>query len=449
MKKTFLCLSVAALLSACGGGSGSDNNSSDNTNSYSSPEKLTGTVTEISGSKITVNGFELDASNAEVEYDEVPLNLIDIQKGMRVDVETNRNGVATEIELDPSLVGEITAVNDNSITVNGSIIPTSTTNVQTYSSTAQYSNSNYQEGNWVLVDGYIDNSGQWQVQGIYDASFIHSNEAEIEGPISSLDTTNKTFNIGQTLVSYTGAIEIDDDAPLSDGLWVEVEGHFNGTQFSATEIDIEDDNQYSGAELEGVVTWVNNEQTSIELNGRTNIAITSKTIFDDGKQTDLIEGARIEVELVNGTSGLEATEIDFENASGSNNNNTKSKKFALSGTATWVSDNTFTINGFEFITDSRTQFEDRLSMALIDTQDIEIEGIESTDASGNTIYLVKEVEALETNDNDIDLEGSIVNGMLWGYSKVDGSFGTDGTRTDVDCTLVNLNTDVSNCRVDD
>lgn len=448
MKKTFLCLSVAALLSACGGGSGSDNNSSDNTNSYSSPEKLTGTVTEISGSKITVNGFELDASNAEVEYDEARLNLTDIQKGMRVDVETNRNGVATEIELDPSLVGEITAVNTDTITVNGTDIPT-TISTRAYSSTTQYSSTEYQVGDWVLVDGYIDNSGQWQVQGIYDASFIHCDEAEIEGPISSLDTTNKTFNIGQTLVSYAGAIEIDDDAPLSDGLWVEVEGHFNGTQFSATEIDIEDDNQYSGAELEGVVTWVNNEQTSIELNGRTNIAITSKTIFDDGKQTDLIEGARIEVELVNGTSGLEATEIDFENASGSNNNNTKSKKFALSGTATWVSDNTFTINGFEFITDSRTQFEDRLSMALIDTQDIEIEGIESTDASGNTIYLVKEVEALETNDNDIDLEGSIVNGMLWGYSKVDGSFGTDGTRTDVDCTLVNLNTDVSNCRVDD
>ncbi|MGO2497342.1 MAG: DUF5666 domain-containing protein [Vibrio litoralis] len=282
MKKTLLCLSVAALLSACGG-SGSDNNSSNNTNSYSSPEKLTGTVTEVSDSKITVNGFELDASNAEVEYDEARLNLTDIQKGMRVDVETNRNGVATEIELDPSLVGEVTAVSTDTITVNGTDIPT-TPSTRAYSSTAQYSNSGYQVGDWVLVDGYLDNSGQWQVLGIYDASFIHNGEAEIEGPISSLDTTNQTFNIGQTLVSYAGAIDIDDDAPLSDGLWVEVEGHFEKDQFNAIEIDIEDDNQYSGAELEGVITWVNNEQTSFELNGRTSIAITTSTVFDDGKQ---------------------------------------------------------------------------------------------------------------------------------------------------------------------
>ena len=446
MKKTLLCLSVVALLSACGGSSGSDNNSSDNTTTYSSPEKLTGTVTEVSGSKITVNGFELDATKAKVEYDDAQLNLTDIQKGMRVDVETNRYGVATEIELDPSLVGQVTAVNADMITVNGTDIPT-TTSTRAYSSTAQYNSSVYQVGDWVLIDGYLDNSGQWQVLGIYDASFIHNGEAEIEGPISSLDATNKTFYIGQTLVSYASAIEIDDDAPLSDGLWVEVEGHFEKAQFNAIEIDIEDDNQYSGAELEGVITWVNNEQTSFELNGRTNIAITASTVFDDGKQADLIEGARIEVELANGTSGLEATEIEFEDGSGSQAQ--PSVKFALSGTATLIGNTNFSINGFEFITDNRTQFEDRLTMESIDTQGIEIEGVESTDATGNTIYLVKEVEALEANDNDIDLEGSIENGKLWGYTNINGSFGNDGSRIDVDCTLVNLNTEVSNCRVDD
>ncbi|MGV3000813.1 DUF5666 domain-containing protein [Vibrio sp. E150_018] len=440
MKKTILCLSVAALLSACGG-SGSDNNSSDNANSYSSPEKLTGTVTEVSESKITVNGFELDASNAEVEYDETRLNLTDIQKGMRVDVETNRNGVATEIELDPSLVGEITAVNDDTITVNGTDIPT-TTSTRTYSSAPHY-----QVGDWVLVDGYIDNSGQWQVIGIYDAAFIHNGEAEIEGPISSLNTANQTFYIGQTLISYAGAIEIDDDAPLSNGLWVEVEGHFLNTQFNAIEIEIEDDNQYSGAELEGIITWVNNEQTSFELNGRTSIAITNSTVFDDGKQSDLIEGAHIEVELVNGTSGLEATEIEFEDGSGSQTQS--SVKFALSGTATLIDDTSFSINGYKFITDSRTQFEDRLNMASINNANIEIEGVESTDASGNIIYLVKEVEALEINDNEIDLEGSIENDSLWGYTNINGSFGNNGSRTDVECTLINLNTEVSNCRVDD
>ena len=446
MKKTFLCLSVAALLSACGG-SGSDNDSSNNGNTYSSPQKLTGTVTEVSERTITVNGFELDAAQAEIEYDNNRLNLTDLQKGMRVDVETNRNGVATEIELDPSLVGEVTAVNADTITVNGTDIPTAT-KTRAYSAATQDSSAPYQIGDWVLVDGYLDNSGQWQVLGIYDASFIHNNEAEIEGPISSLDITNRTFYVGQTLVSYAGAVEIDDDEPLSDGLWVEVEGRFDGTQFTATEIDIEDDNQYSGAELEGIITWVNNEQTSFELNGRTSIAITDKTIFDDGIATDLVEGARIEVELINGDFGLEATEIEFEDGSGSNNTASNSKKFALSGTATWTTKTSFTINGFDFTTNSRTQFEDRLTMATIDGVDIDVEGIESTDTNGNTIYLVKEVEALEANDNEIDLEGVISNGTLWGYINTDGSFGSEGSRIDVECRIIALNNEVSHCQND-
>lgn len=150
---------------------------------------------------------------------------------------------------------------------------------------------------------------------------------------------------------------------------------------------------------------------------------------------------------MNGTSGLEAIEIEFEDGSGSSNNTSNNNtKFALAGTVTSATDSSFTINGFDFTVNSRTQFEDSLTMANIANSNIEVEGVESTDASGNTIYLVKEVEELETND--IDLEGSIDNGTLWGYSS-DTSFGTDGTRIDVECTLVNLNTDVSNCRIDD
>lgn len=444
MKKTILCLSITALLSACGGSSGG---SSDHTTTYSTPEKLTGSVTDISETHITVNGFELDATQAEIEYGNSALNLTDIKKGMHVEIETNRKGAANDIELDPSLVGKITEVNSDSITVNGSIIPTTSTNT-VYSNTATYQNNEYQEGNWVLIDGYVDNNAQWIVHGIYDASFIHTNEAEIEGPVSSLDTSNRTFVIGQTLITYSGNTDIDDDSSLANGLWVEVEGSFDGTQFSATEIDFEDDSQYDGAEVEGTITWVNNEQTSIELNGRTYISVTSSTHFEDGVQSDLIKGARIDAELINGTSGLEATEIEFED--GTDSNTSKSNEFALSGTATWKNDTTFSINGFEFTIDSRTQFEDNLSMAsiAIDNKSIEIEGIESTGANNNTIYLVKEVEALDLNDNDIDLQGSITDNQLWGYSATDDSLTPNGAYVEMECLLVTPDTLVSNCQID-
>lgn len=442
MKKTLLSLSMAALLSACGG-SGSDDSSND-TNTYSTPEKLTGSVSEISENEITVNGFKLDASRASVEYDDNTLNLADIEKGMRVDVETNRNGAATEIELDPSLVGEITAVSSDSITVNGSNIPTSSTGVQTYSSSTQY-----QVGQWVLVDGYLDNAQQWVINGIYDATFIHNNEAEIEGPIASLDTSNQTFIIGQTQVSYSGSTDIDDDAQLTDGLWVEVEGRFADSEFIATEIDIENDSQYSGAELEGTITWVNNEKSMIELNGRTNVAITATTRFDDGVKNDLIEGARVDVDLINGESGLEATEIEFEDGSGSQTTPTTSKKFALTGTATYIDATRFTINGFEFVVNANTRFEDSLILDSLSGVEIEVEGIEQTNGT-ETLYLVKEVEALETNDSDIDLQGEMIGGTIWGYDALDSSLDayTDGTRIDVECQLVTMDSSVSSCRID-
>ncbi|MCF7353208.1 DUF5666 domain-containing protein [Vibrio sp. CK2-1] len=431
MKKTILCLSVAALLSACGG---SDSDSSNSSNTTSTPSQLNGMATQVTDTHVTINDYQLNAQSAEISYDDQAMTMQDIQQGMRIEVETDRSGNAEEIEIDPNLVGIVSAVNADSIVVNGVTI--STAGVAT----------TFTKDNWVFANGYFNDAGEWQSEGVFSVTTMH--EAEIEGMVSQL--TAHSFFIGSTEIDYSTAhVDLDDAHTLANGDWVEIEGYMNDNSgvFVASEVEVENDDQYSDMELEGTITWVNNEQTSIELNGRTQVAITANTDFDDGEQADLIEGARIEADLINGDSGLEATEIEFEDGSGSQTQS--SVKFALSGTATLIDDTSFSINGYEFITDSRTQFENSLTMASIDNRDIEIEGVESTDANGTTIYLVKEVEELEANDNDIDLEGSIENGMLWGYSSIDGSLDNNGSRTDVECTLVNLNTDVSNCRVDD
>lgn len=429
MKKSILCLSIATLLSACGGGSSSDSNN--NTNTTSTPSQLNGMATQVTDTHVTINDYKLNAQSAEISYDDQVMTMQDIQEGMRIEVETDRSGNAEEIEIDPNLVGIISSVTTDSIVVNG--VTVSTTDATTV----------FTKGNWVFANGYFNDSGEWQSEGVFSVTPMH--EAEIEGMVSQL--TDHSFFIGPTEIDYSTAhVDLDDGQAIANGDWVEVEGRMDGTVFVASEVEIENDDQYSDMELEGTITWVNNEQTSIELNGRTSITITTNTVFDDGKQTDLIEGARIEADLISGTSGLEATKIEFEDGSGSQTQS--SVKFALSGTATLITDSTFSINGYEFNTDNRTKFEDRLTMATIDNTDIEIEGVELTDSNSNTIYLVKEVEALETNDNDIDLEGLIENGMLWGYSS-DSSYGHDGSRTDVECTLVHINTEVSNCRLDD
>ncbi|OEF30217.1 DUF5666 domain-containing protein [Vibrio rumoiensis] len=441
MKKTLLCVSIAALLSACGGGGGgdasTDNGNNNGGNTVTTPTQLNGVATSVTSTKITIGGYSLDAQNAKVTYNGQAMTLQDIQSGMRIEVDTNGQGQAESIELDPSLLGPITAVSDDTITVNGTTLSSSTSSVQGYAA------SSYQVGDWVFVNGYITASGQWQVEGVFEVDPMF--EAEIEGTASQVTATS--FFIGSTEIDYSTA-QLEDGNPV-DGDWVEVEGNLNQAGvFVATEVEVENDDQFDDVELEGTISWVNHDQSLIELNGRTKIAINSSTRFEDGQQSDLAEGKQVDVDLNSTETGLVALEVEFEGNSSNSSNNTK---FALAGTSTYVDATHFTINGQSFLVDSRTEFDDRLTMNTINNANIEVEGVESKDAAGNTSYLVKEIEAVDANENEIDLEGTIQNSDIWGYQATDGSLDsfTNGSHVDVECTIVTLNTQVSNCRIDD
>ncbi|TVO34008.1 hypothetical protein [Vibrio algivorus] len=64
MKKSILCLSIATLLSACGGGSSSDSNN--NTNTTSTPSQLNGMATQVTDTHVTINDYKLNAQSAEI-----------------------------------------------------------------------------------------------------------------------------------------------------------------------------------------------------------------------------------------------------------------------------------------------------------------------------------------------------------------------------------------------
>lgn len=427
MHKTLLCLSITFLLAACGGSSSDDNNSSNN--SATTPSKLNGTVEQVSHTHITVNDYQLDAQSAEISYDDHTWQLQDIQVGMRLEVETDQHGRAEEIEIAPNLVGEIHEVNADSIMVNGVMV--STTN-----QTASFS-----QGDWVFVNGYFNAESQWQTEGIFMVDAI--TEAEIEGPVSQV--TESHFYIGGTQIDFSNA-RLDDNRIPQNGDWVEVEGTMIKDTFIASEVDVDTDGQYSDMELEGTITWVNHQRTLIELNGRTNIIVSTNTQFEDGSQNDLLQGAKIEVDVISTEQGLAATSIEFEQKNGSA---TDSNNFALTGTATNVDNATFSINGTIFVTNTSTRFDDGLTLENIANRDIEIEGVIQT-TSGDSIYLVKEIEAYDANSHEIDLQGTLLNGTLWGYQATDSSLSdfTNNHSIHVECQLVNMNTEVSHCQLD-
>lgn len=426
IKKNIVFLSTAILLSACGGGDDAP------ASIVETPENIYGTVKSISPNSITVNGFLLEADAAAVTYANNTLQLSEIKPGMRVEIDTNKRGGAENIELAPNVVGEVSAVGAASITVNGAILSTNKA-------------SEFSVGDWAFFNGYLAADGQWIASAVFPIEPFEF--AEIEGVITQLDDSRTQFYIGSTLVNYADA-NIDHDETLTNGAWVEVEGSFSTNVFNAVDVDIENDAKYEGVDLEGVISWVNQDKSSIELNGRTRVAITDATKYEDGGRGDLTEGKIVDVDIIKGASGLVATEVEFEGAS-DNVPSATLPSFELEGEAFAAgTQGSFQINGYHFTVDARTEFDDGLTLDSIINEEIEIEGVEVV-VDGNRTFLVKEIERVDINSLEINLQGLVKEkGEIWGYGASDDSLNSfAGQYVEIECMKDGVA--VKLCRVDD
>jgi hypothetical protein len=424
MKRNIAFLSMAMLLGACDGGTREPH--IDET-----PKNIYGTVKNISANSITVNGFLLEAGTAAVSYGNRPLQLSTVQQGMRVEVGTNKRGIAENIELAPNLLGEVSHVTSKSITVNDAVLLTSNA-------------SDFIVGEWAFVNAYLSESGQWIASGIFNIEPFP--QAEIEGVITQYDNVNQQFYIGNTLVNYTDAV-IEHDDSLINGAWADVEGSFSKGVFHAVEVEIDNEIQFESIDLEGVISWVNHEKTSMELNGRTRITLTSSTKYEDGSQADITEGKIVDVDIAKGKSSLVATEVEFK-GSLANIPSALLPKFELEGEAfTAKKKDNFTLKGYDFSVDARTEFEDDLTIDSIINKQITVEGVKRL-VNGQSQFLVKEIELVKSHDLEISLQGIVKNGEIWGYGATDKSLNTfNGRYVDLKCMRDGVA--VKQCRIDE
>ncbi|MCG9965656.1 MAG: DUF5666 domain-containing protein [Shewanella sp.] len=427
MNKHLVGIGISALLlTACG----SDGSSTDVTPPPANlPAKVMGTVTQVSADhqQITVNGYKINIANADIRYQQQPLDAKAIQVGMRLDL-VNQGQQAKTVAVDPALVGEISAINQNNITVNGIQL-------------AVVSASQYKKGDWVAVNGYPTAVGKWQVESIN--LFPNFAIAEIEGRVTGLDPVAQQFRLGSALIDYANA---ELEGQLAEGAWVEVEGQQDGAVFKAHEVDVEDASDvptFNEMELEGTVTWVNQDKSQFELNSRTRLYVTEQTQFEDGNRSNLLEGKRLEVDIQSTAQGLWAKEVDFESSDAGGPLPDLGNKFELEGRATLDSNNQLQINGFTFIIDARTQFDDGLTLATLDQKWLQIEGVELADGQ----WLVKEID-LEQQSNELELTGKVSQNSLWGYHASDASLATfDGKWVNVECQFDGMQ--IHSCRIDD
>ncbi|ASM51814.1 hypothetical protein PESP_b0214 [Pseudoalteromonas espejiana DSM 9414] len=424
IKSTVKLISLSAIsLALCACGSSSSSSESDAVSNVSNfPSVIIGQVSDVTNSAITINSHTVPASSAEVELDGNNASLSDIKVGMYVEVETNGTQ-ATEIEYDPLLKGPV-YIDGDTLSIAGITL----NNAQ---------NTNLGEGELLEVSGYSDSTNSITVT--YQAAISNAQEElELLGNISNLNTQSGTFNLGNLLINYQQA---EVEGALNNGQLVEVEGALNADTVIATEVDAEQNlnfNDDTQAELEGVITFVNNDETLITINSKWQVTVNDQTQFEDGTATNLITGQHVEVDAQwqQNNNQLLATNIEFES---SNTEPTEtSYTFSVSGQVS-VSGNTATINSNNFTLTNQTRYEDGLTAQTLNGQWLELEG-----TYNNEQTLVSEVE-IEDNTSTLDLKGNVTlnennQAEIWGYVSEDSTLSQFVDQyVGLECQWVNAN----------
>ena len=359
-RRWFAPLALAAstmLLAACGGG-GSDSATGSPT---ASPASYT--TGRISGfGSVIVNGVRFNDSKVKIRYSDnvienpedgaskLALGMVVEIKAGRIDDSTAR-GDASEIVVRSEIKGPVEAVNAaaGTLTVLGQLLRVDAATV--YEDTSGLAALSV--GSLVEVYAVPSTGGALLATRIEAKASLGA--YKLRGTVASLDTTVKTFRIGNALISYAG---VAAPAGLKDGAFVKVKlatvrvaGAWVASKIRLGEREIEVEN-HGEAEVDGQVSGFVN-LASFKVAGVPVDASGSAVVFAGGTAADVTNGARVEVEgsLFNGV--LVATKVKIENG-----DEQQEREVELHGAITSVDTvaRTFVLRGVTVAWNDTTQF---------------------------------------------------------------------------------------------
>ncbi|MGI9874324.1 DUF5666 domain-containing protein [Vibrio chagasii] len=390
MRKLALITAVSLILAGCGGGS---SDSSDTSEAHTS-SSIQGTIDSVSGDTIVVNGYTYHVDSAYYAGEEVAIE--DLEKNMMVSISANARSASThasgaQVGLEPTIVGLISNTDHANSTFEVNGIPLTFSALST----------DIENGDWVMVSSLPTANAGYKVLSV--VKFEHSNlteSVEVEGLISELDSNAKTFKLGANLsVDYSNAYIDNDDSNsgLSNGLWVEVTGSMTGSILKADEVEVEDFDEVSNdTEIEGIITWVANDQSSFDLSYKGRFIVNNSTRYEDGNKSNLAVGAEVEVTTKKANGDNIATEIEFEHdddAQDWNDNDIDLEGIVQSIDESASSFVIQTTSGHQTVyVNHNTRYEDGLTFDTLTNQRVEAETYKV-----NNQYIASEIEA---EDND-------------------------------------------------
>ncbi|MGL4449347.1 MAG: DUF5666 domain-containing protein, partial [Shewanella sp.] len=119
------------------------------------------------------------------------------------------------------------------------------------------------------------------------------------------------------------------------------------------------------------------------------------------------------------------------------------REFQLPGRTTWQLGQLM-VNGIAFSIDEHTRFKAGLSADTLGGDWVELEGVERAG-----VRYVREIEPLDEDETDeMDLEGNVHAGRIWGYVSQDASLAPfEGQWVELECQFDGMR--LRRCRLDD
>jgi Domain of unknown function (DUF5666) len=382
---TLTALMAVGLITACGGGGGSG---SGGTGTTPASAFTAGPVRGFGS--IIVNGVRFDDSGAEIENEDgVRGSSDDLRLGSMVEIESGRiddsagRATAVRIRFGSEIKGPVASVDvaANSFVVLGQVIEVKPETV--FDDSLGASSVAGLVGKIVEVHAQRD-----AATGHYVATRIEAEDGatgfKLRGTISALDTTAKTFRIGDAVISYASLNAADIPAGLADGMRLrvrvataQVDGKWVATSIRGGDRRVED---HGDARLQGNVTAFTSA-TSFEVNGIPVDASAAR--IDKGPVT---AGSIVEVRgsAKDGTLVAERVKVlDGRDDSISG--------VELHGTISGVDSGakTFLLRGVKVAYGGSVSYERGTEAQLVDGAKVEVKGTLSDDRSTLSAALIK------------------------------------------------------------
>ena len=371
-------LCVTALLAACGGGgSDSGSSSSDTATAYSS-----GPITGFGS--VIVNGVRFDDSSARItDDDDVAVNRDDLRLGMTAEVQgagvttdsLGRHGRALAIRIGNEIVGPVSAVDATAKTLTALGQTVDVTDNTLFGERITGGLAGIAAGTVVEVNGALN-----VTTGHYTATRIdvrpNAPYFRLRGVIAGLDTTTKTFKIGDALISYAGLSTTDVFASLANGLLVrvrlqttQVAGAWVATRIAGGVRKIENQDQ---AEVHGLITAFTSA-TQFSVNGI--VVDATNATFPNG-QTGVVLGARVEVEGKAVDGVIVASKVQLEDE-----REVHIRGFELHGNITTIDTTlkTFVLRGVTVSYAGTVVYKDGTEANLVVGAQVEVKGVLNLD----------------------------------------------------------------------